>query len=48
MKTIDREGFIAAADNTDNFAKEGLPAEYYWDVAIARGVWERLVAGPAG
>ncbi|HEX5140853.1 MAG TPA: ABC transporter substrate-binding protein [Dehalococcoidia bacterium] len=40
MKTIDREAFIDAADNTDKFESEGLPAKRYWDASIARGVWE--------
>jgi len=40
MKTIDRDAFIAAADNTDKFKSEGLPVEAYWDAALARGVWE--------
>jgi ABC-type transport system substrate-binding protein len=40
MMTIDRDGFIAAADNADNFEKEGLPAQTYWDSALARGIYE--------
>jgi ABC-type transport system substrate-binding protein len=40
MKTIDRDAFIDAADNTDKFEAEGLPAQRYWDASIARGVWE--------
>ncbi|HWC29113.1 MAG TPA: hypothetical protein VG845_03425, partial [Dehalococcoidia bacterium] len=40
MRTIDRDGFISAADNTDKFTAEGLPAEAYWDAALARGIWE--------
>ena len=34
MKIIDRDSYIAAAYNTDNFAKDGLPVESYWEGAI--------------
>jgi ABC-type transport system substrate-binding protein len=40
MKCIDRDAFIAAAQNSDNFANEGLPVQTYWDASLARGVWE--------
>jgi ABC-type transport system substrate-binding protein len=40
MKCIDRDAFVAAAQNSDNFANEGLPVQTYWDASLARGVWE--------
>jgi ABC-type transport system substrate-binding protein len=34
MKILDRDAFIAAAYNTDNFAKDGLPVNDFWEGAI--------------
>ncbi|HEX5368162.1 MAG TPA: ABC transporter substrate-binding protein [Dehalococcoidia bacterium] len=40
MKAIDRDSFIIAAHNTDNYAKAGLPVSAYWETSIPRGVYE--------
>ena len=34
MKVMDRDGFIAAAYNTDNFEREGLPVSSFWQGAL--------------
>jgi ABC-type transport system substrate-binding protein len=48
MKTIDRDGFIQAAHNTDRFEDVGLPVQTYWEGAIAQGAWQGWVLDPKG
>ena len=42
MRTLDRDAFIATAHNTDQFAKEGLPVENYWEGGLGAGSYAYL------
>ena len=37
MRVMDRDAFISAAANTDQYAKEGLPVETFWEAALGAG-----------
>ena len=46
MKILDRDGFIAAAYNTDNFAKDGLPVNAFWEGSIYAGTYTGWYLNP--
>ncbi|HLF77629.1 MAG TPA: ABC transporter substrate-binding protein [Dehalococcoidia bacterium] len=46
MRTIDRDSFIAAASNTDQFAKEGLPVQTFWEGAFGAGYYSSAYLDP--
>ncbi len=46
MKTIDRDSFIAAAANTDQFASQGLPVQTFWEGAFGAGYYSSAYLDP--
>ena len=46
MRTIDRDAFISAAANTDQFAKEGLPVQTFWEGAFGAGYYSSAYLDP--
>jgi peptide/nickel transport system substrate-binding protein len=46
MRTMDRDAFIAAALNTDQFAKEGLPVETFWEAGLGAGSYTGAYLDP--
>jgi ABC-type transport system substrate-binding protein len=46
MRTIDRDAFISAAANTDQFAKEGLPVQTFWEGAFGAGYYSAAYLDP--
>lgn len=46
MKAIDRDLFIAAAHNTDQFAKEGLPVQAFWEAGLGAGSYAGAYLDP--
>ena len=48
MKCIDRDGLLATNFNTDNFAKEGLPVQAYWEGPVRSATYTGWWLDPKG
>lgn len=46
MRTLDRDAFISTAANTDQFAKEGLPVQTFWEGSFAAGSYTNAYLDP--
>jgi ABC-type transport system substrate-binding protein len=46
MRTLDRDAFISVAHNTDQFAKEGLPVESFWEMSFPAGSYRTAYLDP--